>query len=74
MGWVCLALICHSSVEDNLERCVDSGILEEMNDHCDFFFGSSVLLVPTQGVESGFRVCPTTREYILCLKGACTIN
>lgn len=38
------------------------------------FFGSFVLLVPTQGVESGFRVCSTTREYILCLKGACTIN
>ena len=70
MGWVCLALACQSSVEDNLERCVDSGILEEMNDHCDFFLA----LLPTQGVESGFRVCSSTREYILCLKGACTIN
>ena len=38
------------------------------------FFGSSVLSVPTQGVEAGFRVCSTTREYILCLKGPCTIN
>ena len=45
MGWVCLALICHSSVEDNLERCVDSGILE-MNDHCDFFLALLFCLNP----------------------------
>lgn len=46
MGWVCLALICHSSVEDNLERCVDSGILEEMNDHSDFFLALLFCLYP----------------------------
>ena len=31
------------------------------------FFGSSVLPVPTQGVELGLRVCSTTREYKGCL-------
>lgn len=46
MGWVCLALTCHSSVEDNLERCVDSGIFEEMNDHCDFFLALLFYLYP----------------------------